>query len=158
MKNLFQHKWLNSSLFDEFVCKLGLFWHKWANLHTNELNTTFFCSTSTLKAPNRLKPLKLWHLSKSVHIGENSQILTVSNIKIYFALDFSGITDDIAFFATYKSQITDVLNWTVLTKLQTDKGNKPNCLIFKTNHEINNFASLNFAVSCVVNICLFVYV
>jgi hypothetical protein len=29
------------------------------NLHTNELNTTFFCSTSPLKAPNRLKPLKL---------------------------------------------------------------------------------------------------
>jgi hypothetical protein len=47
----------NSSLFNEFVCKLGLFWHEWAsltsvlkahecqkksNLHTNELNTTFF--------------------------------------------------------------------------------------------------------------------
>jgi hypothetical protein len=43
----------NSSLFDEFVCKLGLFWHEWAilkahecqkrlNLYTNELNTTFF--------------------------------------------------------------------------------------------------------------------
>jgi hypothetical protein len=29
------------------------------NLHTNELNTTFFCSTSPLKAPNRLKSLKL---------------------------------------------------------------------------------------------------
>jgi hypothetical protein len=29
------------------------------NLYTNELNTTFFCSTSPLKAPNRLKPLKL---------------------------------------------------------------------------------------------------
>jgi hypothetical protein len=68
----------NSSLFDEFVCKLGLLWHAWAilkasetsvlkanecqkrpNLHMNELNTTFFCSTSPLKAPNRLKPLKL---------------------------------------------------------------------------------------------------
>jgi hypothetical protein len=32
---------------------------KWPNLHTNELNTTFFCSTSPLKAPNRLKSLKL---------------------------------------------------------------------------------------------------
>jgi hypothetical protein len=32
---------------------------KTPNLHTNELNTTFFCSTSPLKAPNRLKPLKL---------------------------------------------------------------------------------------------------
>jgi hypothetical protein len=30
-----------------------------ANWHTNELNTTFFCSTSPLKAPNRLKSLKL---------------------------------------------------------------------------------------------------
>jgi hypothetical protein len=29
------------------------------NLHTSELNTTFFCSTSLLKAPNRLKSLKL---------------------------------------------------------------------------------------------------
>jgi hypothetical protein len=36
----------NSSLFDEFV-------------YTNELNTTFFGSTSPLKAPNRLKFLKL---------------------------------------------------------------------------------------------------
>jgi hypothetical protein len=55
----------NSSLFNEFVCKLDLFWHGWPhecqkrpNLHTNELNT-FFCSTSPLKAPNRLKSLKL---------------------------------------------------------------------------------------------------
>jgi hypothetical protein len=29
------------------------------NLHTNELNTTFFGSTSPLKVPNRLKSLKL---------------------------------------------------------------------------------------------------
>jgi hypothetical protein len=63
---------INSSLFDEFVCKLGLFWHEWAilkcsfhscqkrpNLHMNALNTKFFCSTSPLNAPNRLKPLKL---------------------------------------------------------------------------------------------------
>jgi hypothetical protein len=26
---------------------------------------------------------KLWHLSRSVHTGENSQILTVSNRKMY---------------------------------------------------------------------------
>jgi hypothetical protein len=32
---------------------------KTPNLHTNELNTTCFCSTSPLKAPNRLKSLKL---------------------------------------------------------------------------------------------------
>jgi hypothetical protein len=29
------------------------------NLHKNKLNTTFFCLTSPLKAPNRLKSLKL---------------------------------------------------------------------------------------------------
>jgi hypothetical protein len=61
-------------VFNSFVCKLGLFWHEWAslkrvlkvheylkgpNLHTNELNTTFFCWTSPLEAPNRLKSLKL---------------------------------------------------------------------------------------------------
>jgi hypothetical protein len=44
------------SLFNEFVRKLG---QKRPDLHTNELNTTFFCSTSPLKAPNRLKSLKL---------------------------------------------------------------------------------------------------
>jgi hypothetical protein len=33
--------------------------HKEPNLHTNELNTMFFCSTRPLKAPNRLKSLKL---------------------------------------------------------------------------------------------------
>jgi hypothetical protein len=60
----------NSSLFNEFVCKLAFFWNSWAvklahsyqknyNLRTNELNTTFFCSTSPLKASNRLKSLKL---------------------------------------------------------------------------------------------------
>jgi hypothetical protein len=67
--------WLyNSSLFNKFVCKLGLFfsqnasqtsvlkaheYQKRPNLHTNELNTTFFCWTSPLKAPIRLKSLKL---------------------------------------------------------------------------------------------------
>jgi hypothetical protein len=61
-KEVFEKKKIkleNSCLFDEFVCKLGLFWHVWAILHTNELNTTFFGSTSPLKAPNRLKSLKL---------------------------------------------------------------------------------------------------
>jgi hypothetical protein len=54
------------SLFNEFLCKLGFVWHEWAyeyqkkpNLHTNKLNTKLFCSTSPLKAPNRLKSLKL---------------------------------------------------------------------------------------------------
>jgi hypothetical protein len=68
----------NSYLFNGFVCKLGFFWYEWARLkrecnerfkgprmpkkstlHKNELNTTFFCSTSPLKAPNGLKSLKL---------------------------------------------------------------------------------------------------
>jgi hypothetical protein len=43
------------------------------NLHTNELNTRFFCSTSPLKAPNRLKSLKLaWRfVLTSCHIYQN---------------------------------------------------------------------------------------
>jgi hypothetical protein len=63
----------NSSLFNEFVCKLAFFGmsarftrvlkahecQKKANSHKNELNTTFFCSTSPLKALNHLKSLKL---------------------------------------------------------------------------------------------------
>jgi hypothetical protein len=64
----------NSSLLNEFACKLDLFWHEWASLkrvlkghecqkrphlHTNELNTTFFCSTSLLKAQNSLKICKI---------------------------------------------------------------------------------------------------
>jgi hypothetical protein len=53
-------------LFNEFLCKLGFIWLDWAyecqkkpNLHTNQLNTKLFSSTSPLKAPNRLKSLKL---------------------------------------------------------------------------------------------------
>jgi hypothetical protein len=37
----------------------GLRVPKKPNLHTKELNTTFFCSTSALKASNGLKSLKL---------------------------------------------------------------------------------------------------
>jgi hypothetical protein len=66
-----------SSLLNKFACKLGSFQHeraslnaketgvlkphechKESNLHTNELNR-FFCSTSPLKAPNRLISLTL---------------------------------------------------------------------------------------------------
>jgi hypothetical protein len=39
--------------------KLAHSCHKKPNLHTNELDISFFCSTSPLKAPNRLKSLKL---------------------------------------------------------------------------------------------------
>jgi hypothetical protein len=99
----------NSSLFDEFVCKLGLSWHAWAILK-REWNERFkgprvpnkaqftherveynvFLFDEPLKGSKSLKTFnigltfrfdKLWHLSKSVHIGENSQILTVSNKK-----------------------------------------------------------------------------
>jgi hypothetical protein len=61
----FENTLYNSSLFNDFVCKLGLFGMsgprvpKRPNLHKNELNTKNFCSTSSLKAPNRLKSLKL---------------------------------------------------------------------------------------------------
>jgi hypothetical protein len=37
---LLRGQWSNSSLFNEFVCILGLFWHEWVSLHTNQLNTT----------------------------------------------------------------------------------------------------------------------
>jgi hypothetical protein len=46
------------------VCKLGFFWYEWARLK-REWNERF-------KGP---------HLSKSVHIGEHFQILTVMNKK-----------------------------------------------------------------------------
>jgi hypothetical protein len=29
-------------VFNSFVCKLGLFWHEWANLRTNSLNKLLF--------------------------------------------------------------------------------------------------------------------
>jgi hypothetical protein len=38
----------NSSLFDEFVCKLGLFWHAWAILKRGRF-------TPVLKWPTRAK-------------------------------------------------------------------------------------------------------
>jgi hypothetical protein len=72
MKKSHIHLKSPGSLFNEFVCKLGFFWHEWAfkilvslgprplmpkkpNLYKNG----FFCSTSPLKAPNRLESLKL---------------------------------------------------------------------------------------------------
>jgi hypothetical protein len=99
----------NSSLFNEFVRKLSFFWHGWASLKS-EWNERFngrrvpgkaqftherveynvFLFDEALKGSKSLKIFKisltfrfnkLWHLSKSVHTGENSQILTVSNKK-----------------------------------------------------------------------------
>jgi hypothetical protein len=100
----------NSSLFNKFVCKLGLFWHEWASLK-REWNERFKGPRVPKKAqftherveynvflfdePFKITSLKifkisltfhfdkLWHLSKSAHTGENSQILTVSNKKGY---------------------------------------------------------------------------
>jgi hypothetical protein len=106
----------NSSLFDEFVCKFGLFWHEWAILK-REWNERFkgprvpkkaqftherveynvFLFDEPLKGSKSLKTFKisltfrfdkLWHLPKSAHIGENSQILTASNKKINYSERF----------------------------------------------------------------------
>jgi hypothetical protein len=103
-------KLINSYLFNEFVCKLGFFWYEWARLK-REWNEHFkdpwvppkkgqftqerveynvFLFDDPLKGSKSLKIFKinltflfdkLSHLAKSVHIGENSQILTVSNKK-----------------------------------------------------------------------------
>jgi hypothetical protein len=107
-----KHKIRNSYLFNEFVCNFGFFWHEWISLKL-EWNESFkgprvpkkaqitqerveynvFLFDEPLKGSKSLKIFKisltfrfdkLWHLSKSVHIVENSQILTVSNKKRYF--------------------------------------------------------------------------
>jgi hypothetical protein len=73
---LFQMR--NSSLFDEFVCKFGLFWHAWAilyasetsvlkahecqkrpNLHTNEVEYNVFLFDEPLKGSKSLKTFKI---------------------------------------------------------------------------------------------------
>jgi hypothetical protein len=90
---------LNSSLFNEFVCKLG-FWHEWASETSVPKRAQFtqerveynvFLFDEPLKGSKSLKIFKisltfrfdkLWHLSKSAHTGEISQILTVSSKKI----------------------------------------------------------------------------
>jgi hypothetical protein len=60
----------------------------------NELNRRFFFFDEPLKGSKTLKTFKisltfrfdkLSRLSKSVHVGENSQILTVSNKKYIFS-------------------------------------------------------------------------
>jgi hypothetical protein len=91
----------NSSLFNEFVCKLAFFWHEWASFKgplvpkkgqfTQErVEYKVFLFYESLKGSKSLKIFKisltfcfdkLSNLSKSVHTGENSQILTVSNKK-----------------------------------------------------------------------------
>jgi hypothetical protein len=104
----------NSYLLNEFVCNLGFFWHEWASLKL-EWNESFkgprvpkkaqitqerveynvFLFDEPLKDSKSLKIFKisltfrfdkLSNLSKSVHTGENSQILTVSNKKNHFCV------------------------------------------------------------------------
>jgi hypothetical protein len=122
---------INSYLFNEFVCKLGFFWYEWARLK-RECNERFkgpriqkkvqftqeraeynvFLFDEPLKSSKLLKIFKinlkfrfdkLSHLSKSVHIGESFQILTVSNKKInYSSSNFVlVIFSVIAFFFKY---------------------------------------------------------
>jgi hypothetical protein len=68
----------NCSLFNEFRVLKRSFHSRFKLAHSchrelNELNTTFFCSTSPLKAANRLKSLKLaWRfVLTSCHIYQN---------------------------------------------------------------------------------------
>jgi hypothetical protein len=37
-------------IFNWFVCKLDLFWHKWANLHTNSLIVIYLTSSCVILA------------------------------------------------------------------------------------------------------------
>jgi hypothetical protein len=86
---------------------LGLFWHAWAikdprvpkkaQFTHERVEYNVFLFDEPLKGSKSLKTFKisltsrfdkLRHLSKFVHIGENSQILTVSNKKnIYIDVD-----------------------------------------------------------------------
>jgi hypothetical protein len=102
--------------YNEFVCNFGFFWHEWTSLKL-EWNESFKCPRvpkkaqitqerveynvflfdEPLKGSKSLKIFKisltfrfdkLSNLSKCVHTGENSQILTVSNKKIHFSSIF----------------------------------------------------------------------
>jgi hypothetical protein len=60
---------------------------KETNLHTDELNTMFLFDSKSLKIFKislTFRFYKLWHLSKSVHTGENSQIPSVEQKKYLF--------------------------------------------------------------------------
>jgi hypothetical protein len=88
------------SLFNEFVCNLGSFWHEWASLKLEwnesfkgprvpkgaqiaqervEYNVLLF--DEPLKGCKSHKIFKIDVSFWQVHTGENSQILTVSNKK-----------------------------------------------------------------------------
>jgi hypothetical protein len=106
--NLHMNSLNNSYLFNEFVCNFGFFWHEWTSLKgprvpkkakiTQErVEYNVFLFDEPLKGSKSLKIFKisltmtfrfdkLSNLSKSVHTGENSQILTVSKKNYYFSL------------------------------------------------------------------------
>jgi hypothetical protein len=72
----------NSSLFNEFVCNLGFFWHEYTSAKKAEYNVFLFDeppkgskSLKIFKISMTFRFDKLSNLSKSVHTGENSQIL-----------------------------------------------------------------------------------
>jgi hypothetical protein len=83
----------NSSLFNEFACKLGPRVPKKAQFTQERVEYNVFLFEEPFKGSKSFKIFKisltfrfdkLSHLSKSVHTGENSQILTVSNKKRFF--------------------------------------------------------------------------
>jgi hypothetical protein len=93
------------------VCNFGFFWHEWTSLKgprvpkkakiTQErVEYNVFLFDEPLKGSKSLKIFKisltmtfrfdkLSNLSKSVHTGENSQVLTVSNKKLLFFTVFT---------------------------------------------------------------------
>jgi hypothetical protein len=63
-----------------------------------------FKSFKTFKIKLTFRFDKLWHLSKSVHIGENFQILTVSNKKRFlFGMCWRGLYQSLFNVALHKS-------------------------------------------------------
>jgi hypothetical protein len=86
----------NSGFFSRFTRVLKVHeCQKRPKLQKNELNTTFFLFDEPLKGFKSLKIFKisltfrfdkLSNVSKSVHTGENSQILTVSNKKVFYSV------------------------------------------------------------------------
>jgi hypothetical protein len=100
---MFVRREYNSYLFNEFVCKLGFFCmsvpvQRKVQFTQERVEYNVFLFDEALKGPKSLKIFKisltfrfdkLSHLSKSVHTGENSQILTVSNKKFHNRILFS---------------------------------------------------------------------
>jgi hypothetical protein len=114
----------NSYLFNEFVCKLGFFLHEWATsakkiqFTQERVEYNVFLFDETLKGSKSLKIFKisltfrfdkLSNFSKSVHTGENSQILTVSNKKFFYLFYFYKVRRENSlhtFEALYQGNVT----------------------------------------------------